>query len=59
MASISPDDALILPYRANPRRMEFSGTTGKADATIRHSEPKDRLSDRLRSLGYNRVAPRM
>jgi hypothetical protein len=28
MASIAPDDALILPHCANPRRMEFSGTTG-------------------------------
>jgi hypothetical protein len=27
MASIAPHDALILPYRANPRRMGFSGTT--------------------------------
>jgi hypothetical protein len=27
MASIAPDDALILPHCANPRRMEFSGTT--------------------------------
>jgi hypothetical protein len=27
MASIALDDALILPYRANPRRMGFSGTT--------------------------------
>jgi hypothetical protein len=31
MASIAPDDALILPYRANPRRMEFSGTTGRTE----------------------------
>jgi hypothetical protein len=28
MAGIAPDDALSLPYRANPRRMGFSGTTG-------------------------------
>jgi len=28
MASIALDNALILPYRANPRRMGFSGTTG-------------------------------
>jgi len=28
MASIALDDALILSHRANPRRMEFSGTTG-------------------------------
>jgi hypothetical protein len=27
-ASIVSDDALILPHRANPARMEFSGTTG-------------------------------
>jgi hypothetical protein len=31
MASIAPDDALILPYCANPRRMEFSGTTPMAN----------------------------
>ena len=30
MASIGSDDALILPYRANPRRMEFLGTTGSS-----------------------------
>src|SRR5262249_26992059 len=30
MASIVLDNALILPYRANPRRMGFSGTTGAA-----------------------------
>jgi hypothetical protein len=35
MGSIAPDDALILPYRANPRRMEFSGTTGEAAAQSR------------------------
>jgi hypothetical protein len=28
MASIASDDALILPQRANPGRVEFSGTTG-------------------------------
>src|SRR5262245_15661812 len=28
MASIAPDDALILPHRANPRWIGFSGTTG-------------------------------
>jgi len=28
MASIALDDALILSHRANPRRMELSGTTG-------------------------------
>jgi hypothetical protein len=27
MASIALDDALILSHRANPRWMEFSGTT--------------------------------
>jgi hypothetical protein len=27
MASIAPDDALILAHCTNPRRMEFSGTT--------------------------------
>jgi len=27
MASIALDDALILPHRANPRWMKFSGTT--------------------------------
>jgi hypothetical protein len=27
-ASIAQDDALILPQRANPSRMGFSGTTG-------------------------------
>jgi len=30
MASIALDNALILTYRANPRRMGFSGTTGAA-----------------------------
>ena len=29
MASIALDDALILSHRANPRRMELSGTTGR------------------------------
>jgi hypothetical protein len=28
MRCAAPDNALILPYRANPRRMGFSGTTG-------------------------------
>jgi predicted DNA-binding transcriptional regulator AlpA len=28
IANIALDDALILPHRANPRRIEFSGTTG-------------------------------
>jgi hypothetical protein len=27
IANIALDDALILPHRANPRRIEFSGTT--------------------------------
>jgi hypothetical protein len=29
MASIAPDDALILPHRANPRWIGFSGTTAE------------------------------
>jgi hypothetical protein len=28
VASIAPDDALILPHRANPRWIGFLGTTG-------------------------------
>jgi hypothetical protein len=32
IANIAFDDALILPHRANPRRIEFSGTTGKESA---------------------------
>jgi hypothetical protein len=28
IANIALDDALILPHGANPRRIEFSGTTG-------------------------------
>jgi hypothetical protein len=28
IANIALDDALILPHRANPRRIEFSRTTG-------------------------------
>jgi hypothetical protein len=31
IANIALDDALILPHRANPRRIEFSGTTGAWD----------------------------
>ena len=39
MAIISPDDALILPYRANPPRMEFLGTTGAGGVAQAHAEP--------------------
>ena len=28
IANIASDDVLILPHRANPCRIEFSGTTG-------------------------------
>jgi hypothetical protein len=30
MANIAPDDALILPHRAESARMEFSGTTASS-----------------------------
>jgi hypothetical protein len=42
VASIAPDDALILPHRANPRRIEFSGTTREA-----HEETSDRMKSAL------------
>ena len=29
--NIALDDALILPHRANPRRIEFSGSTGSPE----------------------------
>jgi hypothetical protein len=41
MASIAPDDALILPHRANPRWIGFSGTTGLAD-DLRQNEEQQR-----------------
>jgi hypothetical protein len=31
IASIAPDDAMILPHDANPRRMKFSERTGLSD----------------------------
>src|SRR5215472_12438150 len=38
MASIAPDDALILPHRANPRWIGFSGTTGFGHEKMAYGE---------------------
>jgi|SRR6476620_10163908 hypothetical protein len=39
IANIALDDALILPHRANPHRIEFSGTTGRHAMSIRARKP--------------------
>ena len=57
MAGIAPDDALILPYRANPRRMEFSGTTGVGLSPEMMKSRERRLSSRPNAtctMGYAR-----
>ena len=41
IANIAFDDALILPHRANPRRIEFSGTTGYAGRILKGEKPAD------------------
>ena len=35
IANIASDDALILPHRANPGRIEFSGMTGGSGLSLR------------------------
>jgi hypothetical protein len=43
IANIASDDALILPHRANPGGLEFSGTTGLAIDVENPGEGEDKV----------------
>jgi hypothetical protein len=45
IASIDPDDAMILPHDANPGRIEFSETTGLATAQIKRVQTRVHITD--------------